>query len=410
MVNRPKWMSMVAALAVVAVPAAGQAASGGPILGQAPMSKPQLRVLETALLSLDGQTTHRMSVEGTIGVTYRQPQSRMSVSMSDDFAALIQVAGPTRASMSLVDGAIGPVMSAISYDGTGFAGTVVDPYVQLSKSDSASMNLWFEPRHQQIRPRDLTYLSDIRELPTEGSDAGLLHFRAELSPNYTRSLVRAIVVDPASSSTNNLATALEYTPGILDVFITPDGKLVRESIDTKATVRPGQTGLIERLFGRRVGSGMVWVKATFTPTDLGATVQIVRPYVPKRDPGTSDDFMALGLLMGAGEAADTYATVTGNYAGLTIKTLRRIEPEIVWVKKRPARSARFEVRLKSVSANRIVLSTRTPSLREFIMQQPLSGDVTILCRTRAGKPCRISIFAKIANRITSHTAEAARRR
>jgi hypothetical protein len=56
------------------------------------------------------------------------------------------------------------------------------------------------------------------------------------------------------------------------------------------------------------------------------------------------------------------------------------------------------------------MSTRTRSLREFIMEQPLSGDVTLLCRTRRGKPCQISIFAKIANRITTHTAQAAPRR
>lgn len=410
MVNRPKWMTVVALATMAGVPAVGQGAAGEIIIGQAPTSRPQLRVLQTALASLDGQTTHRISLEGTIGVTYRQPQSRMSVSMSDDFTALIQAQSATRASMSLVDGAIGPVMSAISYDGAGYVGTIVDPYVQLAKSDSESMSRWFQPKDQQIRPRDLTYLSDIRELPTEGADAGLLHFRAELSPNYTRALVRAITVDPASTTNNTLTAALEYTPGILDVVTTPDGRLVRESIDTKATLRAGQTGLIERLFGRRVGSGMVWVKATFTPTDLGEPVSIVRPYIPKRDPGTSDDFMALALLMGAGEAADTYATVTGSYAGLTLKTLRRIEPEIVWVKKRPARSSRYEVRLKSVAPKRVVMSTRTRSLREFIMEQPLSGDVTLVCRTRKGKPCQISIFAKIANRITTHTASATPRR
>lgn len=409
MAHRPKWISVLALVSAAVVPAVGQAATGGYVIGQAPTSMPQLRVLQTALASLDGQTTNRIAVEGTIGVTYRQPQSRMSVSMADDFTALIQTESPTRASMSLVDGAIGPMMSAISYDGTGFVGTIVDPYVQLSKADSVSMNRWFEPKSQQIRPRDLTYLSDVRELPTEGADAGLLHFRADLSPNYTRALVRAISADSASSSNNSLTAALEYTPGIIDIVTTPDGRLVRESIDTKATLRVGQTGLIERLFGRRVGSGTVWVKATFTPSDLGEPVQIVRPFVPKRDPGTSDDFMALALLMGAGEAADTYATVTGNYAGLTIKTLRRIEPEIVWVKKRPARSSRFEVRLKSVAPKLVVMSTRTPSLREFIMEQPLSGDVTLVCRTRKGKPCRISIFAKIASRITSHTTAAALR-
>lgn len=410
MANRMKWITVSAAIAAAGFPAVAGATKGTPITAPAPESHPDLKVLQAALASLDGQVTHRMSVDGTVGVTFKQPKSRMSVSMSDDFTAIVQVGSPTRASMSLVDGAIGPMLSAVSYDGVGYAGTMFDPYVRLSGRDSAFVAGWFEPKRQQLRPNDLRYLSDVRLIPTSGADAKLVHFRAVLSPDYTRSVVRALTLDTSKPNGGSLATSLDYTPGTIDVFVGSDGRLVRESVAVSATLRPGQSGPVSNFFNRRVGSGSLAMSATFTPTDMGDQVAINKPYIPKQDPGMMEDYTALVLLMGAGSAADTYANVTGSYAGLDLAALRRIEPEIVWVKRRPARSARFEVRLQSVQPKEVVMSTRTPSLREFIMKQPLSGDVKVSCRTRKGKACQISIFAKIVGRISGHTNAATARR
>lgn len=379
-------------------------------LGPAPTTKPQLDVLQRALASLDGAVQHRMRIDGTVSVSYRQPQSQLTVSMSDQFAGIVQVESPTRSTMSIADARYGPIMSAIMRDGAGYVGSVYDPYVQLGRLDAATLATWIEPRRQVVRPRDTTYLREIRQLANENSSDGtLLHFRAELSPNYTRNVVRALTVDPSAPKAPDVTGALEYVPGTIDVFTTEDGRLVREVVDVSARVKPGQTGLLWSLFEQRIGSGEVSLSATFTPSDFGEPVEVVAPYVPRADRRSQFDVTALMLLISAGSAADTYAKVTGNYEGLNIPALSRIEPSIRWIKKRPARAIRSEVRLDSVARDRVVMSTRTPDKREFTMRQPLTGSVDISCKTRKGKTCEIGIFAKIASRMSGRIKPATRR-
>lgn len=381
---------------------AGSSGSSG---GSSGPSTPDTDLLRRALGSLDG-ITHRVSIDGTVGVQFRLQGSRLSFSLADDFTAIVQAASARRATLSVADGGFGPIMNALVFDGAGYATTNEGDMSRLMSDEARSVRRWIEPQTQLVRPRDLRHLGAIRDISTSFERSqGLHHFRADLAGTYTLGVARTLdrVAGPSA-----LSPAFSYPTGTFDAYVRDDGTLVSETVHVSATLRRGSTNVLWQLVGIPLGSATVDATATFTPRDRGAAVYVERPYRVQRDAGVDQDVLALVLLAGASEAADTYAIVRGSYAGMNLRVLRRIEPSIRWVARRPARAARFEVRVNSIRPRRVVMSTRTPGLRTFTLIQPLRGDIRVVCRTRTNRPCKASVFARIASRALD-SAPAAKR-
>lgn len=413
MTRRTRWIAGVSVIAL-ALPASAAALTRATI-GTAPTApeqnstKPKLQLLGTALASLNGATTHRVRLDGTVGVTFSQPGSRLNVSLSDDFAAIMQVAAPTSATLSLADASIGKILSAITLNGSAWVSDDRRGYVRVSRADAGTIASWIAPKSQIIRPNDLTGITNVREI-ADGVN-GAIHFRADLSGNYLRTLVRSLTVDPARPTSGpDLVGAFTYETGTIDVFVSPDGRLIKESLSVEANLLPGKSGLMWSAFELRIGAARLQLKATFTPYDLGEPVQIVTPYTAPADARLAGDMQALSLLFQSSMAADTYAQVVGDYSGMTIKALHRIEPSITFIRRGVARASASQVKLGKVQPKRVVLSTLTPAKRLFILNQPLNGYPDIICRTPKGKVCQGGVFARIGAKLRSIASAAIQRR
>lgn len=374
-------------------------------LGEPPRAVASPDDLGAALASLDN-VQHRLQVAGAITLRYRQPLSPLWLQLRDDIGAIVQVQSATEASISVADASVGQLFNAAMLNGSGYLASGTGPYEALTAEDADGIAAMFEPRRQTVRPRDLRQVRDIIDLGDEAIDGQTVrHVRATLTPDYGRGLARALAPTSGSATgEHDIAASLDYAPGQLDVWIAADGRLVRETVSVHATVVPSKLGAMGEVLGRTLGAAQVSFEASFQPFDVGGTVMVTAPDVPPTTQLEAADVLALTLLMGADDAANTYAKVRGSYAGMTIATLKRLEPSIRWTRAR-ALAAKQQVRVRLVSPRRVVFTTRTPKGRTYMLSQPLNGTPKLTCAFR-GKSCRVGQLARLTAKVRSRLVRA----
>ncbi len=361
-----------------------------------------------ALASLDG-VRHRLYVDGAITLRYRRPMSPLWVQTRDGIGAILQAQSPTVASISVSDAVAGQLFASVLTDGAGVFASGEGAYEALAPEDAESIALMFEPRRQVVRPHDLTNVRDVVDLGSEAIDGRIArHVQATLTPDYGRALATALA--PTSGGTSqdlDIAQALDYAPGRLDVWITQDGSLVREAVSAQATVVQSKLGAMSNVFGRTLGGASIAFEATFRPFDVGGPIAISAPDVAPSPQVAPGDVLALTLLLTADDAANTYAKVRGSYAGMTITALKRIEPSIAWTR-RQALATKHQVRVRVMSPRRVVLTTRAPTGRSYMLSQPLNGTPRLTCAFR-GKSCAVGQLARFTAEVRARLAHARRR-